>query len=594
MKAGTRAGLAALAATVGLLLGATPAGAHAELVETEPAAGEQLDAAPEEVVLRFTESVTVADDGVTVLTSEAEAIDIGGSEHPDGERSSVAVALPDLEDDTYVVVWHVVSADSHPVSGAFTFTVGDAAALSEAETQSLVDEVLAGAGSDRAVGTAHGIVRFAAFAGVVVLVGGGAFVLGLWPAGERRQRVRRILAAAWWLAVGATLLSIPLQGAYAAGGSFADALDPSVIGDEFGARTGRAWLIRLALLAVAAVAWSRLPRALEPRSTAEGGQPNDQLPRQNPLGLALGVALGLGLLATVTSTGHATSGYLVPLAIATDLVHLTAVSSWLGGLVVLLGALLWRADDAEAGDDSPDKVVARFSRAAGVAVAVIAATGVVQGWRQVGSWNALVETNYGRLLLVKVGLVALILAAASVSRAWVRQRVNARAAQLALSPGPGAAPASGASRAPLSLLRQSVAAEVGLAVVVLATTALLVNAVPGRTAEAEGGGVFSETLSGELASVQVVVDPAEVGASEVHLYVTDPVGTPIAPEEVTASLTLPDRDIGPLDVPLVSITPDHYVSERTEIPLSGDWELEVVVRMSDIDQDRLATELPVP
>ena len=575
--------LIAAVASAGLALGPAPADAHAELISTEPASGEQLDAAPERVVLRFTESVDVADEAVEVLTAGGDRIDAGDPGHPGGDGSSVAVDLPDLDDGTYVVSWRVVSSDSHPVSGAFTFGVGDAAAsLSDADAQALLDDAQAGAGSDRAVGVSYGIVRFAAFAGLVVLVGGAVFVAALWPAGAEDPRARRILAGAWWVALGATVLSIPLQATYAVGGSLADAFDPSVIGDELGARTGRAWLVRLVLLAAVAVVGPRLARR------AGEGRTQTLFPAA--------VVGGLALLATITVTGHATSGDLVGLAVVTDLVHLSAVSVWLGGLALLLGAVLWPVDGIA--DSRAEAIATRFSDVAFGAVMVIVASGVVQAWRQLGSWDALMDTSYGRLLLVKVGFFILMVAAAAASRSWVRQRARARMASLALSPGPGAVRASPSGRAPLSVLRRSVAAEIGLAVAVLAVTAALVNAVPGATAVDEApaatGGLFNTTIHGSLTAVQVTVDPAAVGPTEVEINVSAHDGSAIDPEEVTASLTLPERDIGPLDLTLQRIGPGQYVAQGAQIPFSGTWELEVVARTTDIDQDRVIAEVPVP
>jgi copper transport protein len=573
--------LIAAVATAGLALGPAPADAHAELISTEPASGEQLDAAPERVVLRFSESVDVSDDAVEVLTAGGDQVDVGDPGHLDDERSSVAVDVPDLDDGTYVVSWRVLSSDSHPVSGAFTFGVGDAAAgLSDADAQALVDDALAGAGSDRLVGVSYGIVRFAAFAGLVVLIGGAVFVAALWPSGAEDPRARRILDGAWWVALGATVLSIPLQATYAVGGSLADAFDPSVIGDELGARTGRAWLVRLVLLGAVAVVGPRLARR------ATEGRTQGLLPAT--------VVGGLALLATITVTGHAVSGDLVGLAVVTDLVHLSAVSVWLGGLALLLGAVLWPAG---VGDGRAEAIATRFSDVAFGAVMVIVASGVVQAWRQLGSWDALVDTSYGRLLLVKVGFFVLMVAAAAASRSWVRQRARARMASLALSPGPGAVRASPSGRAPLSVLRRSVAAEVGLAVAVLAVTAALVNAVPGTTAvddaPAATGGLFNTTIHGSLTAIQVTVDPAAVGPTEVEINISAHDGSPIDPEEVTSSLTLPDRDIGPLDLTLQRIGPGQYVAQGAQIPFSGTWDLEVVARTTDIDQDRVTAEVPV-
>ncbi len=120
------------------------------------------------------------------------------------------------------------------------------------------------------------------------------------------------MTTAWAVSVVATVLSIPLQGAYAVGGALGDVLSTEVIADELGTRTGRSWVVRLILLAVAAVVLPRLARL--------GGR----------AARTVAVVGGLALLTTVTLTGHAVSGDLVPLAVVTDIVHLAGVSVWLG------------------------------------------------------------------------------------------------------------------------------------------------------------------------------------------------------------------------------------------------------------------------
>jgi copper transport protein len=120
--------------------------------------------------------------------------------------------------------------------------------------------------------------------------------------------------------------------------------------------------------------------------------------------------------------------------------------------------------------------------------------------------------------------------------------------------------------------------------------------VPGATAVADeaAGGPFTATLHGSLTMIQITVDPAAVGPADVDITIAAHDGSPLDPEEVTASLTLPERDIGPLDVALEPTGAGRYVAEATEIPFSGTWELEVVARTTDIDQGRVTTEVPVP
>ncbi|HZM40991.1 MAG TPA: copper resistance protein CopC [Acidimicrobiales bacterium] len=576
-RAGRRAVTAAacaLTAMLALVLTPARADAHAELLSTEPAAGEHLATAPDQVVLHFSEAVNLGDDLVRVLDSAGDEVDAGDPVHLNGERSSVALPLPSLDDGGYVVSWRVISSDGHPVGGAFTFRVGDASAAAPGEDQALIDDVLGGSGQgDTVLGVVYGVARFAAFAGVIVLIGAIAFVAWLWPAGRDDRRARRIGAVAWWTALVATLACIPLYAAYVVGGSLGDALDPSLIGDELGHQNGRAWLARALLLAVIAVV-ARSKRA--DRWLLSG--------------------LGAALLVTISLTGHAVSGDLVPLAFVTDLAHLGAVSVWLGGLVVLIGSLLWRESGSRRGDDEVATIVGRFSQVAFGAVVVIVVSGAIQGWRQVGSYDALFDTAYGRLLVTKVLLVAGMLVAASFSRAWIRNRAVAGARAMALSPGPGAVAAS-ADRGPASLavLRRSVAAEVALAVGVLAVTAMLVNAVPGAASGGDTGprGPFATQVHGETLMVQVAVDPVTVGQSDVKLTVTDHGLNPIEPEEVQASLTLPERDLGPITLTLENTGPGVYVASDVEIPYPGEWQLDMAVRTSDIDQTLLKTAVPV-
>ncbi|HET8618552.1 MAG TPA: copper resistance protein CopC [Acidimicrobiales bacterium] len=569
---------AALIAALVVVLTPARADAHAELLSTEPAAGERLDTAPTQVVLHFSEAVGIDEDLVRVLDGSGEDVEGGSPRHVPGEQSSVALELPPLEDGAYVVAYRVISSDSHPVGGAFTFHVGEPEAGSAAGDQALIDDVLAGTarGGDPALGVTFGIARFAAFAGIAVLVGALAFLAWLWPAGRDDRRARSIVAVAWWVTLVATALCIPLQAAYTLGGTLADAFDPSVVGDELSVQTGRSWLSRLVVLVVLAV----VVRARRPNPWVVSG-------------------LGLALLVTVSLTGHAVSGRLVALAFTVDVVHLAAASVWLGGLTLLVGALLWRGRGADPdGMDTIDAVVRAFSTVAFAAVAVIVATGTVQSWRQLGGWDALWGTDYGGLLTAKVVLFGGMLVAAAFSRTWVLRRAAARTRALALSPGPGAvaaSPESGPAR--LGVLRRSVGAEAVLAVGVLVVTAALVNAVPGESAvEAERapGGPFSAELHGERVMVTVEVDRAEVGDSDVRFRVTDHGLAPLTPEELRADLSLPDKDLGPVTLAVEpGAGPGQYVVRGTPIPFPGDWELEVVVRTSDIDQDVLRVTVPV-
>ncbi|KOG90012.1 membrane protein, partial [Streptomyces varsoviensis] len=111
---------------------------------------------------------------------------------------------------------------------------------------------------------------------------------------------------------------------------------------------------------------------------------------------------------------HASVGIQPYLAMPVDILHLLAVGCWLGGLVALLVTLR---------TDTPIRraAVQRFSRLAFASVCVLVATGTYQSWRQVGTWGALTGTAYGRWLLLKIGLVAVVVGLAYFSRRWTNR-----------------------------------------------------------------------------------------------------------------------------------------------------------------------------
>jgi copper transport protein len=569
-----------------VFLAAAPASAHAVLESTEPVGGTAVATSPERVVLRFSEAVQIPLGSIRVFASPSgEQAETGAATRADGQNNAVAVKLPKLDKGSYIVTWRVTSADSHPIHGAFTFIVGEAKGADSA----LVEKLLASGSGDTTVGAVYAVIRFTAFASIVLLVGGLAFVALLWPAGLALARTRRILWGAWAVALGTTAVGIPVQAVYAAGLPISKVLSSTVRSGMFGDRFGQVWGVRLLILGLAAAVLAFLFRSI---SASE---------RQNvPRGLlASGGLVAVGLLMTPGLAGHAATQDLVPLAIVSDTIHLGAVSVWLGGLALLTAAVLPRrmADELAV-------VVPRFSRAAFWAVITILLTGTFQGWREVRSTAALTETTYGRLLIIKVVLFAMIVALGGLSRRVVQARYQVPAARLSF--GPGAATLGGSRRRDrgdtprppgldsdseaVGRLRRTVGAETVIAVVVLAVTALLVNAQPARSALAKP---FSAEMRSDMVLVDVTVDPAKTGPADFHLYTLSPQGGQQEVQELTATLTLPSQDVGPLALPVTRAGPGHFSAYNFTLPLKGDWKLEVKALLSDIDEATVSTTIPV-
>jgi copper transport protein len=418
----------------------------------------------------------------------------------------------------------------------------------------------------------YSVLRFLAYGSLLLLAGTLTFLAVIWPGGRNVARARRLLSGAFIVLAASTAVGIPTQALYANGLGFGQV--SSVGSHLFDSRFGQVWGARLLLLVALAAILVAFRRSAA-RSAEDAAPP--------PGFLTAGGLVTVGLLLTPALAGHAATRDLVPLAIASDLVHLTSVSLWLGGLACLVSCVLPRRRADELAE-----VVPRFSRLAGVAVSAILVTGLFQGWREVGSKDALTSTTYGRLLLVKFILFGLMVGLGILSRRWVHARYRVPAA-LRLSPGPGAAAAEPDSEA-VSRLRRTVGAETVLAVIVLAVTSLLVAAEPARSALARP---FSTELKAEDILIDVTVDPAKAGPTDFHFYTLTPAGAVADVAELTASLRLPSADVGPLPLKIEKVAPGHYSAYGSSLPLRGSWELEVVARLTEIDQVRATTTIPV-
>ncbi|MFF4832258.1 copper resistance CopC/CopD family protein [Streptomyces sp. NPDC001315] len=563
-----------------LLLGsAGPASAHAALRDTDPADAAVLKAAPRDITLTFTESVGLLDDSFRVFDPDNHRVRTGEPQHAAGSSDTARVTLPaELGKGTFTVAWRVVSADSHPVSGAFTFSVGEPTPATAA--------VNTGPTEDPATAGLYDIARYAAYLAAALFIGTAAFVLACRP--PDTAPLRKPLVVGWWILLASTAVLLVLRAPYEAGTGPATALDPSALARTLTGRTGVLLLARLALLATAAVVLVRARRR--------------RLSRVTPASAA---ALAVGLALTWAAAEHASAGIQVPLAITSSALHLLAMAVWLGGLTALL-TLLHRTA-------LPADVVTRFSRVAFTAVTVLVVTGVYQSWRGLGSWTTLTGTTYGRLLLLKLAAVTLLLTAASYSRRWTARPASAEAAvgervpEMAGGPplpGPGPGPVPPPEAEPdvsaARGLRRSVLAEVAVGVVVLVITTVLTGTLPGRAeaeaAESESGtsatGIATASVTmvpfdlgtpGAQGKVQVTLDPGRVGDNSVEAVVYGPDGGLSSVPELRISFTLPSRQIGPLDTK-VTDKGGYWATDAFNLPLPGTWTMKVTVRVSEVDQ----------
>jgi copper transport protein len=648
------AGLGLVFALFAVIAGpAVPAYAHAQLVDTSPANGARLQAPPPEVVLRFTEPVTPVRDGVRLLDQAGKVRDGGPARTDRGAATRVILPVPaGLGTGVYTVSWRVVSADSHPIHGAFVFGVG----------QTPVDARSGGGARTDAAGPVtvlFSLLRWLGYAALAVFAGGIAFLFLCWPAGWAQPRARRLLGYGWGASVFCAAGVLLLQGPYATGAPLSGLADPTLLTDTLATGYGRYVLARIVLLVTAGVVLLRLVVRPTASTVDTGPVPG----RVRTAVLVLCAALPV----TWVGTGHANAGQTL-LAGTADAAHLGAMAVWLGGLVFLASCVLSRS--APAGALAAAGTLARFSRIAAGCVAVLVVTGGYQAWRGVGSLDALAGSRYGTLLVFKLAFVGILLWLGAMSRSVVQRRYvrpalrRAEPEPVAASAVPALANTTAGGRAagrrarsavharvdPVSTpgravraggrgrdhapvdrrrradrerdeqahrhLRWSVRIEVAVASAVLGLTSILVATPPGARPPAPqapagapqpaagaprpaaGAPEAPVVAAAELdltggGRLTARLEPARVGPATLTLIVQDGAGRLWDVPEVSADLLLPERNLGPVPAPLAKLGPGRYATDGLTVPAAGRWRLRITVRTSDFDETTVATDMLV-
>jgi copper transport protein len=543
----------ALSVTVGLAAGVAPdAFAHATLLGTQPSNDAVVDESPARVVLRFDEAVESALGAVRVYDGEGRQVDAGEIERPSNDSVAVPVDRR-LARGTYTVTWHVISADSDPIDGAFTFHVGAPGPQPEGVAAQVLED------TPFVVSAVYTGGRFLDYALMLLCVGGVAsLVIVLTTAsGEVRQRVQRPLAVVALALAAVALAGLVFQAAAAGDMPLREAATWSAVSEVMETKFGRFSLARAVLaLALAVVLWTMA------RNGGRGGR-----------ALAgLGLALGLGMIVTPVASGHASiSG---PLSFVADYAHVAAAAAWTGGLAVLvLGLWLARGERWSLAG----RAVPRFSNVAVGAVAALLVAGTVNGviqvkapgsWSVPSAWRGLWDSTYGLLLLAKIALVVPLLALGAFNNRRSVPRLRAGVASVVEQ----------------RRFLRAAGGELAIMVAIVGVTAFLVNAPPARTAvEMHGAMTVVVDFDGRLRA-HLSVDPATAGRNDIHLQFEEPGGEPAEVDEVRLAATLARAGIGPLRFD-AEPSGEHgaFVARGAQLPIPGDWQLRVEARRGRFD-----------
>jgi copper transport protein len=347
--------------------------AHAMLVSAEPAAESVVTASPARVRLVFSEEIEPSLAHVEVVASDGRVDRLRVASDPRDVDAVIGAVRP-LPPGGYRIVWHVVSADGHPVGGSFVFWVGARAGSpppdvtdDERALNSAWEPTVAAAPLIPALlrGVAIGVTM--ALAGVLFFVAFAGSDSSL-AAGDRLVRALAIAAP--------PLLALHAL-AWCVNAAPEHRLTSDSVASAIGSTVGRIelWRLGLALLALWAVWLVRRPW--------------------------LALLFAAGTLALSGATGH--SAAITPaIAMPARALHLLAASAWIGGLLWLL-ACRGLAVERFA------REAVRVSAVALWASLIVAASGIVMAAVFLTSPRDLLNSAYGALVMAKVlGLLALL------------------------------------------------------------------------------------------------------------------------------------------------------------------------------------------
>ncbi len=243
------------------------------------------------------------------------------------------------------------------------------------------------------------------------------------------------------------------------------------------------------------------------------------------------------------------------------MVNLGAVTLWLGGLLVLV-----LSPSAVLADEPGQRLARRFSRVALVALPLAVATGVANALQIGGGLDRLDDTDWGRQLIVKAVLVGVVFVIAAVARLVLLRR-SAR------------------------WLRGAVLAEAALGIAALALAASIVTLLPEPP---RPQAPFAAQLASPQGTIAVVsISPGSVGSNEVHLFITPPGGSIVPVLSAEARVSLAGSDLTAVPMSLRLEGPNHYQGTVT-FPRRGDWRVEVIVQITEGEQQLLTTTVPIP
>jgi copper transport protein len=517
--------------------------AHAELLRISPPPNARLDAAPDEIRLWFSEPLEASFSKIFLRDSQGNIIQTVPSQVDPADGRQLFLRPDPLPAGLYTVVWRGLSAaDGHATAGSYPLIIGSGAGGGSA---SQAADTIPAAGT---------IVRWFNLLSLAMGAGGLGFWLFVWTPAVNEPRPpieRRMRWLVWvgWLLIGITGIQLLLlqlsvaQDVPMLNVALNDTLGPLIADTRF----GHLWLLRMAL-------WVGMGGAL-------AFAPGDRW------FYWIALIIGGGLLAVNSLFSHATAAPDAPASVAADWLHLAATALWVGGLMQFVNVI----GPVRRAFTSPvpviGRLVAAFTNFARVSVATLFITGLYAAWLQVGSVAALLNTQYGQALFIKLLLILPLLALALVNLLFT-------------SRGLAAGQDVWAGR-----LRSLVSAEIVLTMGVLAAVGVMTSIAPARATYAQQLAQqpttqpIVETQTVNDLTMELTISPGTVGVNTFTLKLTDASGAPVDNAKlIRMRFESEAQNIGESELRPTSQGNGTYTVSGGNLSGPGDWRIRTTVQ----------------
>ncbi len=622
--------LAWFAAATALLLSSQAVQAHALLVRADPQPNSELTQPPDSLQFWFSEPLEETFTGARILDVAGAEIPTGAPQFDPADPTHLTLPLETIEPGVYTVVWQTLSSvDGHEWIGSFPLTIlnpdGTRPAGTAVEVTTHRDEglppltdsllrwlSLLGAAllvgplsmrwllarseaDDSADSLVEPLISSTAIVGVILLIASGwlQFLFQSLRLGGMGDFPELLLATrpGRLLLIRQTLLAGVIPLLYPNGWPkilFRRPLPPGLAPRLWSLSfVLHAWLIGFALggtliygpnlwIFVAAImfvgsAWSEL---------FFGGEATWHRPFPQRTWATL---LTAAALFTFAASSHAAAASGSGWAVAADFLHLIAAAVWAGGLIFLALLLLQlHRQQAEPDPERMAPLLKRYSLSAQITVFLLALTGLFSSFVQLPSAASLFATTYGRVLLIKLIIVAAILALAYFNNRTVR-----RAQDTVASPSK------------LRHFTRRVAAEAGIAAILFISVAVLVQTptpnLPPQSAPAAPSLPFNEMAYDSDLAIHLQVTPNRVGHNRYWVHLSRPDSSDIGEVQlVRLFFSHQTEEMGQARLDLAGLGEDTFAAEGAFLNRDGDWNLSIYVRRRGMDDVLAETVVPVP